>query len=88
MVGTEFKLAFGLITTSAGSSERLRFDSPHWKDTALLLEKKHLIPALEQLSVSYTKSAGQHNDDRYKSVIKMENGGSIATHHIAFGLKE
>lgn len=26
--------------------------SPHWKDTELLFEKKHLIPALQQLLVS------------------------------------
>jgi len=26
--------------------------SPHWKDTELLFEKKHLIPALQQLIVS------------------------------------
>jgi hypothetical protein len=26
--------------------------SPHWKDTELLFEKKHLIPALQQLLVT------------------------------------
>jgi hypothetical protein len=30
--------------------------SPHWKDTELLFEKKHLIPALQQLVTSYSSN--------------------------------